>query len=126
MISLLPAMAWSKVGEVILLSSLNFPMESPVATPVRIWLHGENENDGHWDDNITAVCQWCGQRFPVADEILNVIAAIARDARLSPDQSPCLELPDEAWEEPKLVSECPMCHSPLKFNPFIVDNMGRY
>jgi hypothetical protein len=33
-----------------------------------------------------------------------------------------LELPDEAWEEPKLLSECPKCGGKLKFNPFIVDN----
>ena len=66
------------------------------------------------------------QRFPVSPEILDVIRAINRNANLSPDQSPCLELPDEAWNEPRLLSECPFCHKPLKFNPFIVDNRERY
>ena len=47
-------------------------------------------------------------------------------ANLSPDQSPCLELPDKAWDEPRLLSECPLCRKPLRFNPFIVDNRGRW
>jgi len=79
-----------------------------------------------WVDSIKATFQWCGQRFPVSSKILNVISAINRDAKLSPGQSPCLELPKEAWDEPRLISECPLCHKPLKFNPFIVDNRGRY
>jgi len=60
------------------------------------------------------------------DHILEVIRSINREAGLRPDQSPCLELPDEAWEEPRLLSECPLCHKPLRFNPFIVDNRERY
>ena len=113
-------------GEVILFKSLNLPMELHIATPIRIWLYGKDRDDGHWDDEITAVCQWCDKRFLVADKILDVIMAIARDANLSPDQFPCLELPKEAWNEPKLLSECPLCHKPLKFNPFIVDNREHY
>lgn len=113
-------------GEVIILLSHNFPTETPIVTPVRIWLYGENANSGRWDDSITTICQWCGKRFPVSDNILDVIKAIDRDANLSPDQSPCLDFPAEAWEEPRLISECPLCHKPLKFNPFIVDNRGKY
>ena len=41
------------------------------------------------------------------------------------NQAPCLALPDEAWDEPLLLSECPRCHKLLKFNPFIVDNRER-
>jgi WD40 repeat protein len=109
-------------GDVVFLAPINFPMESPVITPVRIWLYGEGGYKGRWNDDITAVCQWCGQRFPVSDEVLDVIKGINQDAKLSPGQSPCLELPAEAWEEPRLLSKCPACHQPLKFNPFIVDN----
>jgi WD40 repeat protein len=113
-------------NEVILIAPHNLAMETLSITPVRIWLYGEGGYKGRWDNNITAVCQWCGRRFPVSDEVLNVITAVTRDANLSHDQSPCLELPVEAWEEPCLLSECPLCHQPLKFNPFIVDNRGRY
>ena len=45
---------------------------------------------------------------------------------LRPDQCPYLELPNEAWHEPRLLSECPLCHKPLKINPFILDNRERY
>ncbi len=113
-------------GEIIMLKIRNLLTEYLITTSVRIWLPGGIGHKGHWDDNITTLCPWCGQRFPASDKILNVIKAINRNANLSPDQSPCLELPDEAWDEPRLLSECPLCHKPLKFNPFIVDNRGRY
>jgi hypothetical protein len=45
-----------------------------------------------------------------------------KKAGLLPEQSPCLELPDEVWEEPGLLSECPKCGEKLKFNPFVVGN----
>lgn len=73
-------------------------------TPLRIWLYERKWNNGRWDDNIKVTCQWCGKRFPVAGKILDVITAINRNANLSPDQPPCLELPDEAWEEPRAFS----------------------
>jgi hypothetical protein len=28
--------------------------------------------------------------------------------------------------DPRLLSKCPHCHKPLRFNPFIVDNRDRY
>jgi len=122
------------VGEIVFQATSSFPMKPTIITAVRIWLYGQRvgwltrkkRSNGRWDDYITSLCQWCGQRFPVSDKILDVIRAINRNAGLSPDQSICLELPDEAWEEPRLLSECPLCHRPLKFNPFIVDNRGRY
>ncbi|MCR4321229.1 MAG: hypothetical protein NUV74_12950 [Candidatus Brocadiaceae bacterium] len=58
-------------------------------------------------------------------KILETIAGITRDARLSPKDSPCLKLPKDAWNDPRLLSQCPHCHQPLKFNPFVVDNRGR-
>jgi hypothetical protein len=62
----------------------------------------------------------------------DVIFTISRDADLSADQSLCLELLEEAWEEPRHLSECPKLHIPLdsemsqaaEFNPFVVDKSG--
>lgn len=98
----------------------------PLITPLRIWSYRGDINSGKWQDDIESFCKWCGQRFPVSNETLNVITAINHNAGLRDDQSPCLELPEEAWDEPRLLSECPSCNKPLKFNPFVVDNRDRY
>jgi len=107
-------------------ASFFHPDEKQTIIPCRLWRYGGNGLSGKWDEQISATCKKCGGRFPVAEKILDVIKAINRTANLSRDQSPCLELPDEAWDDPRLLSECPLCHKPLKFNPFIVDNRDRY
>jgi hypothetical protein len=116
----------AETNAVIPLRFHNLPMGCPVVTANRIWLYGKGGENGQWEDAIKAKCSWCGERTPVTNEILDVIFTISRDADLSPHQSPCLELPEEAWDEPRLLSECPFCHQPLKFNPFVVDNRDRY
>lgn len=120
-------------GRVLILKLHNFVIDPPIATSVRLWLYGQrpgllptSRRAGGWQGDITTVCPWCGQRFPVADAVLGSIRGINRNVGIALDQSPCLSLPDEAWNEPQLLSECRLCHKPLKFNPFIVDNRGRY
>lgn len=113
-------------GEVILLKLQNMSFDTPLVTGVRVWLFSTCGQGGRWERSVKAVCPWCGNRFPVTEEILNVIRVLTRGANLKDNQSPCLELPREAWDEPRLLSECPLCHKPLKFNPFIVDNRDRY
>jgi WD40 repeat protein len=144
----------TKSNEVRLLKPKNLPLTAPSITPVRRWLWGKSRpligwlwtisynldliegltdwlsrrlyKPSGWDEHLTALCPWCGQRFIVEKDILAVIRDIQGQSGLTPDHSPCLSLPDEAWEEPRLLSECPKCHKPLKFNPFIVDNRDRY
>jgi len=125
-------------GDVVFVKCHGLDMKTPIATAVVIWLYGGepvspsdrldagSANSGLWDDAVKAICAWCGGRFPVANAILDAVRSINRDAGLKSDQSPCLNLPAEAWDEPRLLSECQLCHKPLKFNPFIVDNRGRY
>jgi WD40 repeat protein len=96
-----------------------------IATAARLWLSAPDTGGG-WDSAFTAVCDACGRRFSAPAAVLDSITAITRDARLGPNDSPCLNLPAEAWAEPHLLSECPLCHEPLKFNPFVVDNRDRY
>jgi WD40 repeat protein len=79
-----------------------------------------------YDDNVTAACPWCGQRFTPAGVVLDAIASITRNTGLTPGQSPCLQLPDVAWEEPCLLSKCTRCSGRLRFNPFVVDNRDRH
>jgi hypothetical protein len=125
-------------GEVLFVTCHGLKAQPPLATPGRIWLHGEETHSegshpmkpstvvSRWEDSIETTCPWCGQRFQVEEGILNVIRDINRSACLNPDQSPCLELPAETWDDSRLLSECPLCHKPLKFNPFILDNRERY
>jgi WD40 repeat protein len=69
--------------------------------------------------NPTTNCPLCGYCFAPPASVLATIAEISKKAGLKPEQSPCLELPDEAWEEPGLLGNCPKCGEKLKFNPFI-------
>lgn len=67
----------------------------------------------------SADCPLCGHRFAPPASVLTVIEEITKKAGLKPGQSPCLELSDEAWEDPGLLGNCPKCEEALKFNPFI-------
>lgn len=90
----------------------------PIATFV--YLSGEKVSREY--SQPTFVCEWCGRRLEAPPIILDIIKSIKRSANLSFCQSPCVYLLPEAWDEPRLLSECPSCRQPLKFNPFIVDN----
>ncbi|MCP4106055.1 MAG: protein kinase [Desulfobacteraceae bacterium] len=109
-------------GEVMFPIFRNFKMGTPVTTPGRIWLFGENGKPGKWEDDIMAHCWWCGRRFPVPENIADAINNMVSNADMASDQSPCIRLTRETWDKPELKSECSFCHNTLKFNPFIVDN----
>jgi hypothetical protein len=64
-------------------------------------------------------CPCCGAEFEPASEIVSAIESLS--SHLAPGQSPCLDLPDAAFADPRLLSTCPHCAQPLKFNPFFVD-----
>jgi WD40 repeat protein len=74
------------------------------------------------DAQLTTLCPWCGRRFEAKAAVLDALEAIARNAGLSPDRAPCIELPPEAWDDAALESECPECRRVLRFNPYLVDN----
>lgn len=50
-----------------------------------------------WDEEVTALCEWCGQRFAPETNVLDAIQAIATNANVTPDRSACLELPASSW-----------------------------
>jgi hypothetical protein len=81
---------------------------------------------GDYDREITARCVWCGEQLVPPVSIIDAINSIMKSANLSPDESPCLRLPNEAWAEPRLSSQCLYCRQQLRYNPFIVDNRERY
>ncbi|NWG13698.1 MAG: DUF4062 domain-containing protein [Acidobacteria bacterium] len=91
-------------------------------TPVRLWRVGAKETAGCWAADITALCRWCGRRFPVSRRVLRTIERMT--GRPPQDQPPCLSMPVEAWNESLLVSECRVCGQSVRFNPYLVDNRG--
>ena len=84
-----------------------------------IWFN-KKRTIGRWSQFITAVCPGCGKRHIVSQSILDAINALC--SHLAQDQSPFRNISSEAWEDPHLLSKCPACKLPLKFNPFVVDN----
>ena len=65
--------------------------------------------------------EWCGCQVESRMTSSSAIATLSdRVARL-PRQDSCLLTPDDAWDDPGLMSTCEQCGRPLRFNPFIVD-----
>jgi WD40 repeat protein len=116
----------TKTGQVVFARIGNITQEVTILTATRLWLFDPGDKEGSWSDSLTCDCIHCGQRFTPETSILDVIAQITQKQNLSPAQSPCLKLPQEAWDDPRLLSQCPHCHQPLKFNPFVVENRERY
>jgi WD40 repeat protein len=87
----------------------------PITTIRKIW-----KFENYHYSKFIADCPICGFRITPTKSVINYIAKISKKAGLKINQSPCQELPDEAWEEPGLLGNCPNCGERLKFNPFIV------
>jgi WD40 repeat protein len=108
----------SSVGDVYLLELKHMDVSEPRATAVVLFRPDRDE----FDQEPSAQCCWCGQRFVPSAIVLDAIRGITEEADITFDDSPCAELEREAWDEPLLLTECSLCHRPLRFNPFIVDN----
>ena len=72
---------------------------------------------------ISADCPLCGHRFATDDNVLQTIKDITKEAKIKPEDSPCLSLPEDAWKNPGLLSHCPRCGETLKFNPFFAAHL---
>jgi WD40 repeat protein/tetratricopeptide (TPR) repeat protein len=110
-------------GPVVFLSLHGFKFGTPLVTATRLWLSSLSGKAGHWDEHLSALCEHCGQGFEPPLVVLDAIRSIS--GHLAPEQIPCLELPPDAWREPRLLAECPHCHQYLKFNPFMVDPLAQ-
>jgi WD40 repeat protein len=64
-------------------------------------------------------CPFCGQPSLTENQTIECIDTILKEGNIGPMDSPCIKLPDEAWEDPGLLGNCPKCGAILKFNPFI-------
>ena len=106
-----------------------------IVTPVRMWIYngyrnwlsskilrGKGDQEGYWEEDIKATCCECVQRFTVPNRIIEAIESICHEFQFSSENSPCLELPYEVWNDKRLVSKCPNCQNKIQFNPYYVDN----
>jgi WD40 repeat protein len=118
--------ALGKVGDFLHLSIENLAAGPAILTSSRLWKYGPHGVAGKWDTDVTMKCPLCLERFPVSNQLADVISSINRSCHIGPYDSPCLKLPDEAWDEPKLLFDCPKCGGKLKSNPFVVDNKDRF
>ena len=75
----------------------------------------------NWDEIYTTKCLWCCYQIPVPNSIIDTIMDINTTYHIISDDFPCLKLPDEAWDEPNLLTICPRCGGKLKFNPFLAN-----
>jgi WD40 repeat protein len=121
------AFKWSTDGNVLVVAQgdilrvfrpVNIVQQPCIVTAVRLL----DVVSKAWQRDVTVLCSRCGVRCAVPSAICDVIVSVNRSSGMSPQESPCLRLPDGAWEERGLYSECPHCHQVLRFNPFIVDN----
>lgn len=90
-----------------------------LVVPVNLWLGTPDGAGGMWDSAVSVACGCCGNRFRISDrdeETLRSISAI-----FSRTSRPCLELAQEAWTNPQLLSRCRRCRRPIRFSPFIVE-----
>lgn len=112
---------WNPLGKFMMLKPLNLNSGPQVATAIRLWRYLYPPAEGNWDEQITALCCGCGRRFAVSGQVLSVIEGILRNSGIKKDASPLLQLDAEAWNEKGLLSACPHCGNPIKFNPFAND-----
>jgi WD40 repeat protein len=108
-------------GDIVSYHFKNFEPIIPVATPVRMWQfekQGKTIAIGDWEDRITVDCKWCGQRFPVEDETLEMIKCIVRETSIDKQKKSC----NSKLDKTRKLLNCSNCKQYLQFSPFIVDN----
>jgi WD40 repeat protein len=101
----------------------------PIVTATRIWSSGERRMLGfwssreRWDAHLTVACAWCCIRFRLPPTCQRLIEDYMRP--LTSGGASYLSLNSSAWADRRLLSKCPKCRRPLRFNPFAVDNRER-
>lgn len=104
-------------GKTTILKISNYKIYPPSVTIKQIW-----DFNYHKYLAFSVDCPFCGHRFAPSGDVQEAIRKITKEAGLSSDQSPCMELPNVAWGESGLLSTCPKCGEKLKFNPFVADD----
>lgn len=103
----------------------------PLATATRVFRYSLDDDEiltayhceqilpGKPDPHLTEVWVHCGKRTKVPELVENAIDDILESNHLSPEKSPCLTLPQEAWDAEALTCRCEHCGGQLQINPFV-------
>jgi hypothetical protein len=110
-------LAGDAAGRVAFLGLRNLTIGPSFATAVRAY----DWRRRTWDDHLTATCPSCRRTLTPPPRITDAIAALQEANPLTPEQIPCLDLPEQAWNDPALLMDCPQCHQALRLMPFVVD-----
>jgi WD40 repeat protein len=115
-------------GRVQCFTIINYCQLPTIITPVRQWRFDPLGESGHWDEDITIICPACGKSSLPEPSAMETIKKLRdKDEGDKGDfHRYAFTLPDNFFEEPNLLSECPHCQLDLKYNPFIVDNRERW
>lgn len=108
-------------GNMLFLDALGLFPGPPVMTGVCFYNFAARK----WSKEPAVRCAWCGIVVRVTEVVVEAILEIGRQANLAAADVPSLSLPDEAWSDPRLLSDCIACRKPLKFNPFLNDFRNR-
>ncbi len=109
-----------KVG--ILNSTISLIAARPFVTAGQIWKYSKNGQQGELEDKATALCPFCHHRFAVLPDIVEYIKSINKEFNIDVYTSSCIVLPNEVWERSTLRSNCPICNSNIRFNPFFTES----
>ncbi len=70
-------------------------------------------------------CPWAERPQLVQRPVLEAILEISDGVALSSDESAAIQLPDTAFDDLRLQSDCPACNRPIQFNPFLAAQIPR-
>jgi WD40 repeat protein len=113
--------AFDAEGRPYVLSLEGFDRGEPVVQAAHLYHFGRHR----WEAKASTRCAWCAGQISVPAPVMHAIQLLAGSVALEPGQCPTEALPDDAYEDPSLVADCPRCQRPLRFNPFIVDSLER-
>lgn len=110
------------IGNIYLLKLEGSNVGAPIFTGNRPCVFDPKSSSHTWSSHILGECPICVARFRLSSSLLDTITAINRSCNISLTDSACGKLPKEAWNDPRLLIDCPKCGGKIKSNPFIVDN----
>ncbi len=104
------AVGGTRVGEVSTYDLVGVPLGPGICTASRV-----SARTG----SLSIHCPWCNQESAISSPAVALI--VSNMDALRPGQSPCLDLPDSAFSDARLLGCCPHCTKAVRLNPFAIE-----